>query len=227
MLFHGFRQIQCVGRRTCQTCDLQVLEKTQMLFRIAGGCRDYSGSHVLHAVVRSEPAREQSVAVADGKDVLTCDPVSRESPGCAFTPYLQVSACVTHYRRIPGSPGRSVEPDYFRLAGSLETRRIVVPEVLLGGKRQFPDVFYRPDIIGCHVQCLHLFPVERHVVVDQFHEFVKPFPLQIGHFVPAHAFFILVPDHGFIVCWFFIMFFCGSWTGPGWNPVICRPDGPF
>ena len=85
--------------------------------------------------------------------------------------------------------------DNLALRGCLQAKRIVVAQVLLRGEGQLMDVFNGLDVVRADVQLLKFVAVERHIVIDILHDFVKPFTLKSAHFVAAHAFFVRIPNH--------------------------------
>ena len=65
-----------------------------------------------------------------------------------------------------------MDTDYLALRGGLQSKGIVVAQVLLGSKRQFRDVFDGLNVIGTNVHLLQLIAIERNIMVHILYNFV-------------------------------------------------------
>ena len=166
-----------------------------MLLRIAGGSRNHGRTDHLYAVMRTQAAGEQAVAVGDGKDVIAADAEGGQAAGHALTPHADVLAGVAHDGGVSRRAGGGVDADDFALGSSLQAERIVVPQVLLGRVGELHDVLDGADVIRSQIPLLQLVAVERDVVVHVLHNLVQALSLERGHLVTAHAFFVGIPDH--------------------------------
>ena len=169
-----------------------------MLFRVTRTGRNDTGTYVLHAVVGTQTARKQAVAVSHGESVVASDAVSRQASGHTLAPYADILAGIAYNSGIASSAAGSVNTDNLTLRSRLKAEGIVVAQVLLGGEGQLFDVLDGLNVIGADVHLLEFVTVEGHVVIDVFYNLMEPLALQGTHLVAAHAFFIGIPNHLFI-----------------------------
>ena len=81
------------------------------------------------------------------------------------------------------------------LGDGQQPKRIIAADILFCGKGQFAQILHSPYIIRPDSHVLHFPSVKRHIMVYQPHCPSQPFPLQSQHFLPAHTFFRLIPNH--------------------------------
>ena len=88
--------------------------------------------------------------------------------------------------------------DNLALRGCLETKRIVIAQVLLRGKWQLLDVLDGLDVIWTDVHCLKFVAIKRYVMIYVLYNLVKSLALQRAHLVATHALFVRIPNHVYV-----------------------------
>ena len=169
-----FGQVQGVRRRAGQRGGAAVVHQLDVLGRIARRHRDDGRSEVFHPVVQTQSAREKAVAVGDREQVVARGAESRQAARDRLRPDRKIAVRVTDHRGFAGRPGRGVQPDDLRLGGGEQPVRVIVPQILLGGERQFDDVVDRVDVVGRKAHLLHFVAVERGMVVNPVHQLFEP-----------------------------------------------------
>ena len=198
-LVHRLGQVESVAGCAGDARHAEVADELQVLLGVARRCRHHAGADVLHAVVGSQSAGEQPVAVAHGERVVAGDAVGRQTAGHALAPHADVLAGVAYDGGVARGAAAGVDADDFALRGSLQAEGVVVAQVLLRGEGQLADILDGLYVVGADVQLLQLMAIEGHVVVDVLHDFVQAFALERAHLVAAHTFFVRVPDHSSFV----------------------------
>ena len=168
-----------------------------VLRRIAARHRNDGRPQVLHPIVQPQSAGKQTVTVRHRKDVVAVGPESAQAAGDHLRPDGQIAAGIAYHGGRARRTRRGVQAHDLRHRNGEKPVRIVIPKVLLGGKRQLDDIVHRPDIVRRHVHLLHFAAVKRRIVIDSLDELMQAFSLEGAHLLASHTLFGLVPDHGF------------------------------
>ena len=171
-----------------------------MLLGVACPGRDYAGAKMFDAIMSAQTAREQAVAVGHGEDVVARDAIGCQTTRHTLAPHPDVLTRVAHNGGITRGAAGSVYTDNLTLRCSLQTKGIVVTQILLCSEGQLLDVLYGLNVIRTNVQLLQLIAVEGHIMIYVLHNFVKTFTLERAHLIAAHTFFFRIPNHDLLLC---------------------------
>ena len=80
-----------------------------------------------------------------------------------------------------------------------EAEGIIVPQVVLGSKRQFYNIIYTVYVIGSNSQFLHFLTIKRSVMIHTLHCLFKTNALDFAKTFAVHTLNALIPNHVFLV----------------------------
>ena len=109
----------------------------------------------------AESARKEAVAVRILHNVACLNAACRHYASHTFRPHIDVVFGISVNYRLARSAARCVNSDYLVLRNYLQTKRILVPEVVLGSKRQFCDVVDTLDVVGRDAKFVKFLLVKR------------------------------------------------------------------
>ena len=120
---------------------LEIGDELHLPFGHAAGDRDHRAAEPLGAVMRAEPAGEQAIAVGDMNLHAGPSAGGADRARHQVRPVVDVGLGVSDHGRLAGGARRSVDADDPVLRHREHAERIIRPQVGLGRKREFRDVF--------------------------------------------------------------------------------------
>src|SRR5660397_152239 len=99
-VFRDFVYVQCEAGGGAKDCGFIVLHKHELLLGVAPGNGDDGCAQALSAVVRSQPAGKQSIAIGVLKDILISGPGAGQSPRHDLRPGVYISPRVSDRGRL-------------------------------------------------------------------------------------------------------------------------------
>ena len=145
----------------------------------------------------TQSAGEQAIAVGHLKDVGLACSVCCEGTGEALGPCRKVLAGVPHHGRLARCPGGGVDAYDLAHRHGTEAERIIVAQVIFGGKGELDDVVDAVDVVRGDAQLLHLLAIERGVMVDTLHGLFEADALDLAKAFAIHALNAFIPNHVF------------------------------
>ena len=103
----------------------------------------------------------------------------------------------SYYSGLSSSAGRGMNTHNLAHRYGTEAKGIIVPQVILGGKRQFYNIIYTVYVIGSNSQFLHFLTVKRSVMIHTFHSLFETNALDFTKAFAVHAFDAFIPNHVF------------------------------
>ena len=144
--------------------------------------------------MQPQSTRKEPVTIGDVKVVILVPSGGHDGPGRDLAPGLQICRAVTDYRLFAGGAAGGVDLRDLLGRKRKHTVRIVVPQILLGGKRQLGQILHRADILGLNPGRVHLGTVGSYVIIDPADRIRQPLSLKGQHFIPGHGFHFFVEE---------------------------------
>ncbi len=138
---------------------------------------------------------EETVAVGDVDHIPPMHPSGRQDPGHEFPPGFQVSSGIAHGGGFAGSAGRGVEAHHLLHGHGKHAKRVIVPDILLGGEGHVFQVRQGAEITWFKSHMVQVLAVEGDQMIDPFHHSLEPTELHGLEVFPRQSFVILVTDH--------------------------------
>ena len=135
-----FNQMDEEGRRAADDGRAEVANEHQLFFRGAAAHRDDGCAKAFRAVMRTETACEEAVAVTYLNDIVFRRTTADEGAGHGFGPDVNVILGVADDGRLAGCSAGGVDSDDVLLGNGEEPKGIVVAEVGLDGRRKLGEV---------------------------------------------------------------------------------------
>ncbi|MCY1260404.1 hypothetical protein D9M70_86500 [compost metagenome] len=180
--------VEHVGRRDHDDVRLEILDQLHLFFGLATGHRDHRTAQAFGAVVRAEAAGEQAVAVGNVHFVATMATSGADRARNHVGPGVDVVLGVAdHGRFAGGAAGRVQAHDVVHRHGK-HAVGVVVPQVGLGGEREFRQVVQGLDVVRVHAQRIEALTVQRHVVVGVVQAPAQALQLMLAQLVDAGGF---------------------------------------
>src|SRR5712691_6460152 len=156
----GLRQRQGVARRARDDIRPEVRDQHQLA--LGHAARDGNDHHPepFAAVVKTEPAREEAIAVGVVQEHPRLCARHRQRAGVDACEEVDVSSGVADHGQLPRRPGRGVNADELLSRDGEHAERIRVPKVVLAGEGKTPQVVERGDV--ARLDLGQALPVERH-----------------------------------------------------------------
>ncbi len=173
-------QSEHVGRRHQDRVRLEVGDELHLTLGHAARDGDDRAPEPLGAVVRSEAAGEQSVAVGDVDPPARAYARGAQGSRDDVGPHGDVVLGVADHRRPPRRAAAGVQAAHLFLGHREHAVRVVLAQVGLGRHREVPEVGQRPAVPGCHPGNVERAPVVRHVLVRVLKAPPQPIQLQRG-----------------------------------------------
>jgi len=187
------------------------LHELDLPLAVARSRRDRQHAQPLRPVVKPQPAREHAVTRHVLKHIRGPGPGHVHAARDQIRPHRQVMRVVADHGRLPGGPGRRVQPDHVLLADRQKFEGVPFAQMLLGRKRQVAKVFEALDPVGGHPG------FQEHALIvgrcrGALERCPQALPLQGAQVSPRHGFKVRFPVHGLGVS------LLGSWEAS-------RPNG--
>ena len=160
---HHLIQAGGVGRDGVHHGGAEVREELELAQGIAGGGRDREHPHPLGPVLEAETAGEHPVPGRVLEHVLRTAAHHPQATGDGFGPRLQVFLRVQDDRGIAGSAAGGVQANTSVQRNGGHPEGIRIPEILLRGERDLPEIIERPDVRRRQTGLAETLPVERRV----------------------------------------------------------------
>jgi len=135
--------------------------------------------------VQTETPGEQTVSEGNLHVVVRSQPAGDQEAGAEIRPGVQVRGRVGDKGRLAGGAGRAVDANDLVAGHGQEAERVVLPQILLGGKRQAAKIVQGAYRIGRHALPGESLLVERHAR-NEPHAVLEPLKLQLAEFVARH-----------------------------------------
>ena len=94
-----------------------------------------------------------------------------------------------------GCAGRGMNTHNLAHRYGTEAEGIIVPQVVLGSKRQFYNIIYTVYVIGSNSQFLHFLTIKRSVMIHTLHSLFETNALDFTKAFAIHAFDAFIPNH--------------------------------
>ena len=174
---------QHVGRRHHDDVGLEIEDELHLALGHAAGDRDHAAAEPLRAVVRAEPAGEQTIAVGDvhlhaGFAARGADRARHE-----IRPGVDVAARVADDGGLAGGAGRGVDANDVFLRNREHAERVMFPQILLGGERKAGKIAELAQIVGTDARRLEFLAVRGDVVIGMAQRPSQAIELQRRDFV--------------------------------------------
>ena len=151
--FHHFIQASGIARNGMQGRCAEIGDELDLPFGVSGSSRNGEHAQAFGTVLKAQTAGEHAVAGRVLEDVSLAQSDHIEAAGYGVGPFVKVVLCVQDDGgSAGGTAGRMEAYDLFQRNGR-ESEGIVVAQILLGGKREFPYVvegsdIFRPESAG-------------------------------------------------------------------------------
>jgi len=145
--------------------------------------------------MQTQPARKQPVSVSNLDHITGDSPGAAESARDHFRPQVDIFLRITDDDGITGRAAGHVQfPDILERLGE-KFKRIVLPQIILYGKRELGYIPGRTYIAVRYAHTLQLFAVKRRLLPYPFYGILQAFALQLGQRTGIHAFGFFVKYH--------------------------------
>ncbi len=167
-----------VGRRHDDDVRLEVDDELYLPFGESAADRDHRGAEIFGAVVEAEPAREQAIAIGDVNLVGGAAAGGADRTRHDLRPGLDVAARVTDHGRFAGGAARCVHAHDVRHRHREHAERIILPQVVLAGEREFGEIGQVFQVTRLHACGVEFLPIVRNVFVGASQRCLQPLALQ-------------------------------------------------
>jgi hypothetical protein len=174
---------QQVGRRDHDDVRPEIVDQLDLALGHAAGHRHHRAVEPLRAVVRAEPASEQSVAVHHVDDITGAAAGRLDAARAHLRPHLDVAPGIADHGGLASRAGRRVDTHDLPTRHREHVERIVPTQVVLGGERELAEVGEIAQIVGVHASPLERLPVMRDPIVGVAQGRLEPGELQRRDFV--------------------------------------------
>ena len=176
-----------VARRAGDGVDAQIAHQHDLALSVASACRQHRAAHSFAAVVQTEAAREESVAVADLQHVAGADAVHREAAHRAVLPHGHVAERVGDADRLARRSARAVETHYLVHRCAAKPHRVFVAQIDLLGEGQQLDVGERLYVLGPYATLVAALAEQRHTLVGVFDRPLETVQLECAKLLDRHV----------------------------------------
>ncbi len=176
-----------VARRHHDDFGREVADQLHLLFRLAARHRDHRAPRRLRAVVRTESAREQPVAVGDVHR-HAAPPARRPNRARdQIAPGGDVVARIADHRGFAGGAGGGVNARHLVPGHGEKAEGIGVAQVRLGGERKASQIRERAQLAGMHAGRVELAGIAGVVRIGVMQRRAQTFELQGLDLIAARA----------------------------------------
>ena len=176
-----------VGGRCGDGGDAEIAHKHDLTFGVAAGDGKHGAAHALAAVMETESAREESVAVGHLDHVAGADAIHGKAAHRAVLPHGDVILRIGDADGLAGRAARTVETHNLIHRCAAKSHRVFVAQIRLLRERQKLDVGERLDVLGLHAAFLAALAEERHVLVGVFDGPLKTVELKRAERLNGHV----------------------------------------
>ena len=169
---------QHVGRRHHDDLGLEIGDQLHLPFGHAAGHRDHRAAERLRAVMRAEPAGEQSIAIGDMHLHAGASAGSADRARHQARPGVDVFFGIADDGRLAGCARGRVDARDLVLRHGEHAERIIVAQVVLGRERKLREVFEPLEIGRLDAGGIEFLLVRRHIVIDMLQRPFQPLRLQ-------------------------------------------------
>jgi len=134
----------------------------------------FAGAEALGAVLETEAAGEQAVAVGNMDGVGFGAARGGDSPRGTLAPAFDIPRGVADHRLLAGRAGGCVDSHEFFFRHGEQAKRIVVAKVLFDGERKFADIVDGTDILRFDAGLVEFLFIERYIVIAVIYHFDQP-----------------------------------------------------
>ena len=143
-----FDYVQEVAWRAGDGGSSEVAHQHELLFGIAGGSRHNRAAEMLAAIMKPEPASEESVTITYLQNILIGKPIHSECARGGVCPYFDIAASIGNANRLAGSSGGTMEADDFLKRCGGEAGWVLIAQIRLFHEGELGDIRERYDIAG-------------------------------------------------------------------------------
>ena len=190
----GLAEIRRIGRCAAEDGRAHLLHHHELTLGVAGGHGNDHRAEVGRALMRTETAGEQTVAVADLNDVVLIRAGSGEGTGDHLRPDVHIAFGIAGNDGLSGRAGRAVDADDLRSRHGKEPVGEGIAQVGLFHERELFNILDGLDIVGGHALGVHALTVVGYVVVLVLYGLVQALALEDTALLGVHALHFRVID---------------------------------
>ena len=145
--------------------------------------------------MQAQRAGEQAVAEGNLKNIVLRRSRGDRDARHLIRPVVEILLGVCAHRRLSRCAGRSVDAHDLLHRLSQHAEGIIVPDIILGGKRDVLDIGKRLDLISGYAGLFQPVMIEGDILIAVIHHPLEAFQLERFNFRAAHGFNFFLEKH--------------------------------
>ena len=152
--------------------------------------------------MRTKSTGKESVSIGHLHHIARTDIANGQHTGHTLRPVVQVVLCVGANNGLAGCARRSVYALYLAHGHGLQTVRIFIAQIVLGGEGKFGYIIDGLYILGTDALLVHFLLIERYVLIASLHGRNEALRLQGTHLLARHAFYFGIKYHSYVYVYY-------------------------